>query len=111
MSSKQIPLFDDFKPVSPRPEWGEQVLQPIPIHKDQATSPAELVPEEATLRITKNYDVSGSLLSRFLSFFSARGEKPIKLLHDTFNNRIGYPKWKNYWVNEFFSQSRVVDDR
>ena len=30
MSSKQIPLFDDSKPVSPRPEWGEQVLAAYP---------------------------------------------------------------------------------
>jgi len=108
MNNMQIPLFDDSKPTPPRPEWGEQILQPIPLQKDQAISPAELTPDDATLRITKNYEISGSLLSRFLSFFNEHGDKPIKLLHDTMSTELATPTGRIIGLINFSRKAELL---
>ncbi len=94
MSSMQIPLFDDSKPTPPRPEWGEQLLQPIPLHKDEANSLKDLVPENAALRITHNYDVSSSVLSRFLLFFNDQETKKVKFLNSSLATELAIPSSK-----------------
>jgi hypothetical protein len=93
MSDMQIPLFEDSNLPAPHSEWEEQLLQPSPVQKDQVASATELVPENAIIRFTNNYDVSNSVLSRFLSFFKERG--PIKKLsHSTLSSELAIPSGK-----------------
>jgi hypothetical protein len=108
MSGMQIPLFDDSAPKSPRAEWGEQLLQPIPIHKDQAASPVDLVPDDAIVRFTNNYNISGSLISRFLSFFNDLGDKPIKLLQDTLSSELAIPSERIRGLMNFSRKTELL---
>jgi hypothetical protein len=88
----QIPLFDDSKSQPSQAKWAEQLLEPIPIQKDQASSPNELVPENAIVRLTNNYDFSGNLTSRFLSLLKEDEEKSSKLLQDAMADELAVPK-------------------
>lgn len=108
MSDMQIPLFDDSKPKTPNPDWGEQVLQPIPIQKDQAQSPAELVPPDGQYQVTKNYAVSGSQMGRLLQELDtrAKNKQSAKISRQELSSQLTIPSER---VESMFIFGRKVE--
>ena len=109
MSASQIPLFDDSNPIPSKPEWGEQVIMHSPLHKDQALSPEELVPEEGFFRLTNTYDYSSSLLSRFLKYFHERNAS-IKVTYDAIAEELAIPSERFPSLFNFCRKAELLSD-
>ncbi|NTW45305.1 MAG: DUF4007 family protein, partial [Anaerolineaceae bacterium] len=109
MSASQIPMFDDSSPIRSHPDWGEQVLKPITLQKDQALSPEELVPEDGFFRLTNTYDYSSSLLSRFLKFFHDRNPS-IKITNDGIAGELALPTERFPSLFNFCRKAELLSD-
>jgi len=110
MSDMQFPLFDDSKPAPLNPDWGEQTLHAMPIHKDQARSSVDLVPPEAQYYVTKNYNISGNLIGRLLYELDIRqkADPPVKINRQELASQLTIPTQRIESMSTFSRKAELI---
>jgi hypothetical protein len=102
----QLPLFDQNNPPNKKYVPPVQVLEPIPLDKDRAASPAELVPPKAKFRFTNNYNISGALTGRLLRALSEGIS--IGLTQDELASKLTIPTERLKSIYNFVQKAEMV---
>ena len=109
----QLPLFDD--PPAPPPPAAEapaplpeQCLEPIPLDKDHAATPAELAPAGAQFMLTKNYNLAGSFIGRLLRALDEQSRAGRALGHDALAAKLTIPTQRVDSLFAFTRKSELV---
>ncbi|MEI8131488.1 MAG: DUF4007 family protein [Leptolinea sp.] len=112
MTAEQLPLFakDGASVSPPPPDWGEQDLQPIPIDKDRALSPVDLVPPDALFRIMNNYNLNGNLIGRLLRELGSgdKSKSVIKINREALASLLAIPSERLVSIFTFSRKAEMV---
>lgn len=104
----QLNLFNDA-PRKPDPVGpGDQILEPIPLDKDQLHTPEDLVPPDSRIFITLNYDVTNALLSRLLRAFNENEESKIDMNRKEIASALTIPTKRIEGLAGFASKAELI---